>query len=194
MLYEALAQATREMNRGTNPANRRAIIVITDNIAITAGEDVASLQRELAESGTVVYGLIVRSGFAKVFNVLTLGKIKGVDVYAEETGGEVLGANRSEVDSRLGEMFTRLRTRYTIGYRPPETNEEGAFRHVKVQLVPAIMKANKKLVVRCAAGLLLSQEAQNDFVYASAITSFSSFFRRLPFHFPWTVMTTGVTM
>jgi VWFA-related protein len=152
MLYDGLYLAAQEINKGTNPANRRAIIVITDNIAITAGEDVASLQRELAESGTVVYGLIVRSGFAKVFNVLTFGQIKGVDVYAEETGGEVLGANRKEVDSRLGEMFTRLRTRYTIGYRPPETNEEGVFRHVKVQLVPAIMKANKKLVVRARRG------------------------------------------
>ena len=152
MLFEALDQATQQINKGTNPANRRAIIVITDNIAITAGDDLARLQRELAESGTVVYGLIVRSGFAKVFNVLTLGQIKGVDVYAEETGGEVLGANRSEVDTRLGEMFTRLRTRYTIGYRPPETNEEGAFRHVKVQLAPAITKANKKLVVRSRRG------------------------------------------
>ncbi|MFY9621197.1 MAG: VWA domain-containing protein [Pyrinomonadaceae bacterium] len=152
-VYEAMLLAVQEMNKGTNPANRRAIILISDNIPSTSDEDyVARLQRELAESGTVVYGLTVRSGFAKVFNVLTLGKIKAIDVYAEETGGEVLGANQSEVDSRLGEMFTRLRTRYTIGYRPPETNEEGAFRHVQVQLVPAITKANKKLVVRARRG------------------------------------------
>ncbi|HEX5703591.1 MAG TPA: VWA domain-containing protein [Pyrinomonadaceae bacterium] len=152
-VYEAMLVAVQEINKGTNPANRRAIILISDNIPSTGDEDyVARLQRELAESGTVVYGLTVRGGFAKVFNVLTLGKIKAIDVYAEETGGEVLGANQSEVDSRLGEMFTRLRTRYTIGYRPPETNEEGAFRHVKVQLAPAIMKANKKLVVRSRRG------------------------------------------
>ena len=152
-VYDALLEATEEINKSTNPANRRAIIVITDNIPSTSDEDyVAQLQRELAESGAVVYGLTVRGRFAKVFNVLTLGKVKAVDVYAEETGGEVLGADRKEVDSRLGEMFRRLRTRYTIGYRPPETNEEGAFRHVKVQLVPAIMKDNKKLVVRARRG------------------------------------------
>ena len=156
--YDALLQATQEINKSTNPANRRAIIVITDNIP-SEGGDVAKLQRELAESGAVVYGLTVRGGFAKVFNVLTLGKIKAVDVYAEETGGEVLGANQSEVDSRLGEMFTRLRTRYTLGYRPPETNEEGAFRHVKVQLAPAIMKANKKLVVRARRGYYYRKKA-----------------------------------
>jgi VWFA-related protein len=152
MLYDGLLLASQEINKGTNPANRRAIIVITDNLAFTTGEEEARLQREFAESGTVVYGLTVRSGFAKVFNVLTFGKIKGVDVYAEETGGEVLGANRKEVSSRLGEMFRRLRTRYTIGYRPPQTTEEGAYRHVKVQLIPAIMKANKKLVVRSRRG------------------------------------------
>jgi len=151
-VYDALVKAVQETNKSTNPANRRAIIVITDNIPSTTGDDVERLQRELAESGSVVYGLTVRGGFAKVFNVVTLGKLKAVDIYAEETGGEVLGASRSEVDSRLGEMFTRLRTRYTIGYRPPETNEEGAFRHVKVQLAPAIMKANKKLVVRARRG------------------------------------------
>src|SRR5687767_5570806 len=46
MLFEALDRATQEINKGTNPANRRAIIVITDNIAITAGDDLARLQRE----------------------------------------------------------------------------------------------------------------------------------------------------
>jgi VWFA-related protein len=160
MLHEALDQAVIEMNKGTNPANRRAIIVITDNLAFASGDYVKMLQRELAESGAVVYGLIVRSGFAKVFNVFTLGKVKGVDTFAEETGGEVLGANRAEVDSRLGEMFTRLRTRYTIGYRPPETNEEGAYRHVTVRLAPAILKANKQLVVRARRGYYFRKKAR----------------------------------
>lgn len=160
MLYDGLFLASQEINRGTNPANRRAIIVITDNLAITSGGEQARLQREFAESGTVVYGLTVRSGFAKVFNALTFGQIKGVDVYAEETGGEVLGANRKEVDSRLGEMFRRLRTRYTIGYRPPETNEEGAYRHIKVQLTPVIMKANKQLVVRARRGYYFRKKAR----------------------------------
>jgi VWFA-related protein len=161
MLYDALDKAAREINKGTNPANRRAIIVITDNLAFGSDDSVQRVQRELAESGAVIYGLIVRSGFAKVFNVLTLGKVKGVDTFAEETGGEVLGANRSEVDSRLGEMFTRLRTRYTIGYRPPETNEEGAYRRVKVQLTPATMKANKNLVVRVRRGYYFRKKGRS---------------------------------
>src|SRR6185369_3584703 len=106
MLNEALYEAAQEMTRATNPANRRAIIVVTDNLALPYGTyDVREVMRELFESGTVVYGLRVRAAFAKVFNVLTFGKIKGVDTFVEETGGELLGADRSEVDSKLGEMF-----------------------------------------------------------------------------------------
>lgn len=160
-LNEALYEASLQMNYASNPANRRAIIVVTDNIAPAGGAyGVQNVKTELLESGTVVYGLIVRSGLAKVFNALTFGKVHGVNTYCEETGGEVLGADRDEVDSRLGEMFTRLRTRYTIGYRPPETNQEGMFRRVKVRLTPAIMKANKKLVVRTRAGYYFRRRAR----------------------------------
>ena len=153
LLNEALWEAAQEMLRATNPANRRAIIVVTDNLTVPGGTySVQSLTKELLEGGTVVYGLRVRAAFAKVFNVLTFGKIKGVDPYVEETGGELLGADRSEVDAKLGEMFTRLRTRYTLGYRPPEKNQEGAFRRIKIQLAPAIVKNNKKLIVRSRRG------------------------------------------
>jgi Ca-activated chloride channel family protein len=152
-LNEALHDAAEQMNNASNPTNRRAIIVVTDNIAPAGGKfGKDKVIAELLESGTVVYGLVVRAAIGKVFNILSFGTIHGVNSYSEETGGEVLGANREEVDSRLAEMFTRLRTRYTLGYRPPENNEEGKFRHVRVQLTPAITKVNKKLAVRARTG------------------------------------------
>jgi VWFA-related protein len=152
-LNEALHAAEQAMNNASNPTNRRAIIVITDNIAPAGGQfGKDKVINDLLESGTVVYGLIVRAAFGKVFNILSFGTIHGVNSYCEETGGEVLGANQSEVDTRLAEMFTRLRTRYTLGFRPPANTEEGKFRQVKVQLTPAILKANKKLVVRARNG------------------------------------------
>jgi VWFA-related protein len=152
-LNEALHAAEQAMNNASNPTNRRAIIVITDNIAPAGGQfGKDKVINDLLESGTVVYGLIVRAAFGKVFNILSFGTIHGVNSYCEETGGEVLGANQSEVDTRLAEMFTRLRTRYTLGFRPPANTEEGKFRQVKVQLTPATLKANKKLVVRARNG------------------------------------------
>jgi Ca-activated chloride channel family protein len=152
-LNEALHAAEQAMNNASNPTNRRAVIVITDNIAPAGGHfGKDKVINDLLESGTVVYGLIVRAALGKVFNVLSFGTIHGVNEYCEETGGEVLGADQKEVNNRLAEMFTRLRTRYTLGYRPPESNEEGKFRRVKVQLTPPIMKTNKKLVVRARTG------------------------------------------
>ena len=150
---EALHDAAEVMNTAGNPTNRRAIIVVTDNIPSPGGKfDKNKVIADLLESGTVVYGLVVRAALGKVFNILSFGKLHGIDSYCEETGGEVLGADRNEVDSRLAEMFTRLRTRYTLGYRPPENNEEGTFRRVKVQLAPAIMKTYKQLAVRARSG------------------------------------------
>src|ERR1041384_5208242 len=152
-LNEALHAAEQAMNNASNPTNRRAIIVITDNIAPAGGRfGKDKVINDLLESGTVVYGLIVRAALGKVFNILSFGTIHGVNSYCEETGGEGLGADQKEVNNRLAEMFTRLRTRYTLGYRPPESNEEAKFRRVKVQLTPPIMKTNKKLVVRARTG------------------------------------------
>ena|ERR1043165_2017416 len=159
-LNEALHAAEQQMNNAGNPTNRRAIIVITDNIAPAGGKYGADkVINDLLESGTVVYGLIVRAAIGKVFNILSFGAIHAVNSYCEETGGEVLGADRKEVDTRLGEMFTRLRTRYTLGFRAPENAEEGKFRHVKVQLAPEIVKANKKLVVRSRSGYFFRKKA-----------------------------------
>src|ERR1041385_8921886 len=131
-LNEALHAAEQAMNKASNPTNRRAIIVITDNIAPAGGKfGKDKVINDLLESGTVVYGLIVRAAVGRVFNILSFGTIHAVNAYAEETGGEVLGANRDEVDTRLAEMFTRLRTRYTLGFKPPDNSEEGRFRRVK---------------------------------------------------------------
>src|SRR5215813_6068601 len=99
-LNEALHAAEQQMNNASNPTNRRAIIVITDNIAPAGGHfGKDKVINDLVESGTVVYGLIVRAAFGKVFNVLSFGTIHGVNSYCEETGGEVLGADREEVDT-----------------------------------------------------------------------------------------------
>ena len=154
-MNKALYNAAQQINKASNPVNRRAIIVITDNIAPASGEyGVRRVTSDLLESGTVVYGLIVRAAIGKFFNIMSFGTIHGVNSYCEETGGEILSADRKEVDSRLGEMFTRLRTRYTLGYRPPETNEVEASRRVKIQLTPSVLKANKnqKLIVRARYG------------------------------------------
>jgi VWFA-related protein len=143
-LPAALREAAFHMEHSKTPSSRRVIIVITDNIA-SAGDQ--ETMHDIFESGAVVYGLIARAAFGKVFNVLSLGQIKAVNKYAEETGGEVMGADKKEVDDKLGEMIDRLRARYAIGFRPSDMNDSGTFRPVTISISTARKRKEKPIVL-----------------------------------------------
>lgn len=154
-LPAALKDAARHMEYSKTPSSRRVIIVITDNIASSGGQETS---HEIFESGAVVYGLIVRAAIGKVFNVVSFGQIKAVNKYAEETGGEVMGADKKEVDAKLGEMIDRLRARYAIGFRPSDTNDSGKFRPVKITISTA-KKRKEKPIVLTRRGYYLKRRA-----------------------------------
>jgi VWFA-related protein len=143
-LPSALREAAFQMEHSKTPSSRRVIIVITDNIAPAGGADTS---HDIFESGAVVYGLIVRAAIGKVFNIVSLGQIKAVNKFAEETGGEVMGADKKEVDERLGQMIDRLRARYAIGFRPSDTNDTGMFRPVKITVSTAKKRKEKPIVL-----------------------------------------------
>ncbi|MDQ3817849.1 MAG: VWA domain-containing protein [Acidobacteriota bacterium] len=148
MLNDALYHAAKEMPSASNPASRRVVIVVTDNIAGREGKNATDrTMTELLESGSVVYGLVVRAGVGTVINVMTLGRFShSLNPYSEETGGEMIGAGKSEVSLKLAEMISHLRTRYSLGYKPTNTNEDGTFRRLKLQLAASASQQGKLLV------------------------------------------------
>jgi Ca-activated chloride channel family protein len=154
-LPAALKEAALHMEYSKTPSSRRVIIVVTDNIAPSGGQDT---MHEVFESGAVVYGLIVRAAIGKVFNVLSFGQIKAINKYAEETGGEVMGANKTEVDEKLGEMMGRLRARYAIGFRPSDLNDNGQFHPVKISISTS-KKRKEKPIVLTRRGYYLKRRA-----------------------------------
>ena len=152
-LRQALFEAATQMQRASSPASRRVIIVLTDNIAIEPGAiDAEQIKAELGEAGAVVYGLIVRGAVGSVFRILSLGTLRAVNTYADDTGGEVLDAGRSEVAARLGEILARLRTRYALGYRPTNTTEDGRLRQLRVRVTAAAERQRGRLAVRTKRG------------------------------------------
>ncbi len=147
-LSEALRAAARETRNSTNPASRRAVIVVTDNIAVTGPKrEVERVTGELLDAGAVVYGLIVRGGLGKTINVLTFGLVKAVNTYSEPTGGEVFGADKKEVDEKLGDVFSRLRTRYSLGFKTPNTTEDGKLRRLKLDITQQAAARHGKVSV-----------------------------------------------
>ena len=157
-LDQALLKAITRVQHASSPSSRRVIIVVTDNIA----PHNKALQKEvlagLSDTGTVVYGLIVRAAIGKVFNVMFLGLIRGVNEYVDETGGEMLGAGKTEVEARLAEIIDRLRARYTLGFKPTNTTEDGKFRRVEIKVTPG-NKPDKNLVLVTKRGYYLRRRA-----------------------------------
>lgn len=145
LLNKAVYEAAREMPHASNPASRRVIIVVTDNIAFSPkGEEGKKTFAELFETGSVVSGLIVRGGFGKTVNILFLGQLHGLNPYAERTGGEIMNADKKEVETKLAELFDHLRTRYSFGYRPSSAVVPGVFHRLEIMLTPAAAAAKPK--------------------------------------------------
>jgi Ca-activated chloride channel family protein len=149
----ALEQAAYHMQIAPTPTSRRVIIVITDNIAATSGREEQDILQRLFDSGTVVYGLIVRGPVGRVFNIMSFGQIKAIDKFVEETGGEVLGAGKKEVADRLGRVIDHLRARYALGFRPSNSDDNN-FRPVEIK-ISAAKNRKQKLVVLTKRGYYL---------------------------------------
>ena len=162
LLHEAVYQAAKHLNRAANPASRRVIIVVTDNIStqmLGMGHSEREALDEVYETGVVVNGLKINDIDAMVlkFNPLYHG-VKGflfrgnIHDYAEKTGGVVVSTSKSQVDQHLTELITTLRTRYTIGYMSTNTKQDGKFRKIKVKLVPEVEKRQGKPAVIARKG------------------------------------------
>ena len=151
----ALESAAIYMEHAPTANSRRVIIIITDNIAATSDRQQHDVLEQLFDTGTVVYGLIVRGPVGRVFNIVSFGQIKAVNKFVDETGGEVLGAGKTEVDQRLGLIIDRLRARYAIGFRPSKAADE-SFRPVEIKISSTNRK--EKLVVLTKRGYYLRRK------------------------------------
>ena len=147
-LDAALEDAAIRMQKAPAQTSRRVIIIITDNIAITSGPKGKEILEELFDGGTVVYGLIVQAALGKVFKVLSFGQLsKAVNRFVEETGGEILGAGKNEVDAKLGIVIDRLRARYALGFRPTNTMADEKLRPVEIKISGAKQRKEKLVVL-----------------------------------------------
>jgi VWFA-related protein len=153
-LGPALDSAAIHMQGAPTQSSRRVIIVVTDNIAFMEHTKEKDVLDELFDGGTVVYGLIVRAAVGKFFNVMFLGQIHGVNRFVEQTGGEILGADKKEVDAKLAVVIDRLRARYALGFRPANTAEDEKFRPVEIKISTAKPR-KEKLVVLTKRGYYL---------------------------------------
>lgn len=118
---------------------RRAALVITDNMQETQVPD-GLVDEQLAEAGAVLSALLVRGPVP----LPHLGH-PGILGFARSTGGEVIEGNQPS--SRLTEMIRRMKFRYSVHFRPVETQSPQP-RRIYIELTAEAHRRYPHAVVR----------------------------------------------
>jgi VWFA-related protein len=162
-LFEGLRDAAIHMSRASNPTSRRVIIAVTDNIAWEyhfAGLTEKEVSDQIIESGSMVCGLVVEGAMTRTEKLFEWNRPDKdiyrrrmtVDPFANQTGGEVVKSNKTEVNARLALLIDHLRTRYSLGFSPKKEQADGSFRRIKLLLTPGAQKRLGDVVVRAKQG------------------------------------------
>jgi VWFA-related protein len=184
---EGVFQAAARLSKAKNPASRRVIIWLTDNVPNIPSESVrrtvgtsvprGSLHteedafRELFETGTVVSALLEHSALSDLSvmlgnnnPVMTLFRLQNppgdVFKYADRTGGQVMKSDRKQVSRKLAELIDQIRTRYSLGYAPSLKKPPGTFCKIRVAMNPEVEKREGRLLVRAKQGYYRQESAR----------------------------------
>jgi Ca-activated chloride channel family protein len=135
---------------------RKALIVVTDGLDKENYYKFDDVVKHLQESDVQVYLI----GFTQdldsgsgLFKKSPKDKAEALlNKLAVETGGRAFFPRElSEVHTIGQQISTDLRTQYAIGYYPTNTNRDGTFRSIKVQVNSP---SNKRLVARTRSGYI----------------------------------------
>lgn len=157
LFNEAIYQTGDFLQTSATPRTRRVILWLTDNLpnrppksAHTEAEAFA----QLFEHDIAVFGLMMQSAEGKVLGFANIFMRSAGDLnkYAERTGGEVIKAEKENVEQRLAEVIDRVRARYTLGYVSTNSSRQAGFRRLRVRVTNAIEKREGKVVLRGKAG------------------------------------------
>jgi len=164
----AFYDAATFMRRAANPDGRRVVIMITAetrDLGCDTGPDAIDARNAMLESGAVVCGLIpamsgakiehgIISGIAFLFRVpsATLNRL------VEETGGEIFSDKPAELDHAFGTLVDHLRNRYTIGYVSSNSQRDGTYRKLKLQVAPRVRKSQGEVSVITRHGYLAGKD------------------------------------
>lgn len=175
-------EAARYLRKNTEPTERRAIVMITDDMDTSffrAGPPRDVVLRELYDGGTSLCGIIVgyKKKAMKAVEIGTTAAITAINpawggmlvamkvfrrlssisakFYAERTGGLAINVEHDEVATAFVETMQLLRTRYTLGYSPANLTPDGRFREIKLMVSKRVKKDKGDVVVLARRGYVI---------------------------------------
>ena len=120
-------------------AAKRAVLIMTDNMQETRVPD-RLVEEQLFEADAVLDGLLIRGRVAMPHIVHP-----GVLRFAQKTGGEVIEG--SQPGTYLNEMIERIKSRYSIHFRPVGSKSDQP-RRIRVQLTSGALRRYPNALVR----------------------------------------------
>lgn len=160
-LNKAFYDAADYMMRSGNPVGRRVVVAITGvtrNFDCPDGRSGKAAAQAVYESGSVVCGIIPKTGDQKFENGIMIwatriGRLDGVSyldlqTLANETGGELLKEKPDKLDTTFETLMNHLRSRYSIAFVSSNKKRDGSTRKLKVDVAASTQKSQGKLVVK----------------------------------------------
>ncbi|HMG35207.1 MAG TPA: VWA domain-containing protein [Blastocatellia bacterium] len=143
-LYLAADYASKE---GKN--RRKAVILVTDGLDKDSYYKFSEVVDHLRETDALIYLIGFTGDLDKesgLFKKSEKGKAEALlTKLAEETGGKAFYPKElAEVHTIADAISTDLRTQYSIGYYPTNSNKDGTYRAIRVQ----VTAGNRRLVAR----------------------------------------------
>jgi VWFA-related protein len=151
-LNRSTLNTSQYLRETARPGARRAIIALTDNQGMAAVSQ-AKVRDGLWETDVLLNAIFFR-GDADDYDFPA-----DLRVFVDSTGGEELYAVGAYL--RLGEMFDRLRKRYVLLYRAPQS-APGRVHSIRVDLNPQMKAGTKGLVIRARSGYRADQPGSDN--------------------------------
>lgn len=143
---EAVYQAARYLEKAASPGRRKIIIVINSPswISEVHSHTAAEVNELLEKTGTTVYGLYQEysPGYVSKFQRLNQKDKRRrsggtLEEFVEQTDGTILVGKPEEGDELLIKLTGLIRSSYTVGYYPENSDFDGRFRRISLELSPS---------------------------------------------------------
>src|SRR5262245_21754895 len=165
---EAVYQAARYLEKATSPGRRKVIIIINNPTLVNQKHlhTAAEVNELIEKTGTTVYGLYQTSdgnrrpevGYTgdSLFGISRQDKKRRaggtIEEFAERTGGSIIIGDQKESDELLIKLTGLIRSSYTIGYYPENSDFDGRFRRISLELSPSGRAKAGKVTIKTMYG------------------------------------------
>lgn len=142
-----------------NPTHRRAILILTDNWGLNYKLPDRVVLKNLHEENISLHAIVVgrvqkpKGKWGEIDDEIADEiDFSPANVFrlADDTGGDIF--NDLKEDQGLAEILSRIRTRYSLYFKPPAEATEGTYREIEVRLAGEAARKYRKAQVRARVG------------------------------------------